>query len=151
MLKTGFSFLLLITPFCLLAQAFTPNPDWRFENFNSQNHFISRAVNNITMDKYGYVWTCSGGVERFDGYRTTEFSSFDQAKGGLRDNYTDIIADNDGRIWVSSAGLCYYDDAGGKFVYVEPGPGRTITYAYALSIQKDQIKFIVEQQKEAVA
>ncbi len=54
------------------------------------------------MDKYGYIWTSGIGIQRFDGYRTIDFNSFDQAKRALRDNYTDVIADNNGRIWINA-------------------------------------------------
>jgi len=135
MTRLGVFLLFLVIPFVALAQGFTPDPDWRFENFNSQNHFISREINAIAMDKNGYVWTASWGVQRFDGYRTLDFNSFDQSKDRLRDNGTDLTADSLGRIWISSSGLCYYDDASGKFIYVDSGPGRRINYvvgAYAL-------------------
>ncbi len=131
-------------PFALLAQSFTPDPDWRFENFNGQNHFINREISDLAMDKNGYIWTSSTGVQRFDGYRTVEFNSFDQLKGGLRDNYTGEIADNNGRIWVSSAGLCYYDDASGKFIYVNPDAKHNLTYIDAFCIQKNYLWFICE-------
>src|ERR1700740_3685932 len=100
MAKFGFGMLLVFSSFQLLAQEFIPNGDWRFENFNSQNHFISREILSLTTDKHGYLWTCSGGVQRFDGNRTVYFNSFDQGPRVLRDNYTSIIRDNDGRVWV---------------------------------------------------
>src|SRR5437879_2649831 len=98
MIKFKFVLLLLLLSLDLPAQVFTPNPDWRFESFNSQNHFISRGVADIAMDKHGYIWTCSDGVQRFDGYKTIDFNSFDRASG-LKGNYTSIQADNDGKIW----------------------------------------------------
>jgi ligand-binding sensor domain-containing protein len=121
-----------------------PNPDWRFENFNSQNHFISREINNLTIDKHGYLWACSRGVQRFDGYRTIDFNSFDQSNGGLKDNLTDIVTDSDGRVWISSAGLCYYDDASGKFIYVQPDPKHKITSIYCFCVQKNYLWFICD-------
>src|ERR1700733_688305 len=99
-----------IAPLHLFAQAFTPDPDWRFDNFNRQNHFVSRNINNLTIDKHGYIWVCSRGIQRFDGFRTIDYNSNDTSTGGLKNNYTDLISDNYGRIWVSSAGLCYYDE-----------------------------------------
>jgi len=121
-----------------------PTPDWRFENFNSQNHFISREMGGLTIDKFGYVWVCSSGVQRFDGYKTIDFNSFAQTEGALRDNYTDIITDNNGRVWVSSAGLCYYDDTSGKFIYAKPDPKYNITYAYAFFVQKKYLWFVCD-------
>jgi signal transduction histidine kinase/ligand-binding sensor domain-containing protein len=140
MIKFIFSLLISILPYCLFAQSFTPNPDWRFENFNSQNHFISRGIADIALDKHGYVWTCSGGVQRFDGYKTVDFNSFDP-KSGLKSNYTSIKADNTGRIWVCSVGICYYDDASGKFIYIKTDPKRNITSVNAYCLEKNNIWF----------
>lgn len=128
--------------FGLFAQSFAPNPDWRFENFNSQNHFISRGIADLTMDKHGYIWTCSDGVQRFDGYKTIDFNSFDQAKSGLRGNYTSIIADHNGRIWVCSLGICYYDDTRGKFIYLKPDSNRNNLNANSFCLQKNYLWFV---------
>ncbi|WP_252791192.1 sensor histidine kinase [Mucilaginibacter flavidus] len=125
----------------LLAQSFTPNPDWRFENFNSQNHFISRGIADIALDKHGYVWSCSGGVQRFDGYKTTDYNSFDQANSGLRGNYTSLKADNTGKIWVCSLGICNYDDASGKFIYIKTDPKHHIASVNSYCLQKNNLWF----------
>src|ERR1700722_8808477 len=93
------SLFLLFAPFNLFAQSITPDPDWRFDNFNRQNHFVSRNINNLTIDKHGYLWVCSRGIQRFDGFRTIDYNSLDPSTGGLKDNYTDLISDNNGRIW----------------------------------------------------
>ncbi len=135
---------MLLLPFNLLAQSFTPNPDWRFENFNNQNHFVSREIANLTIDKHGYVWTCSRGVQRFDGYKTVDFNSFNHSKGSLRDNYTNIITDDNGRVWVSSAGLCYYDDESGKFIYIGPDAKHPITFVNTFCIQKNYLWFVCD-------
>ena len=140
--KPGF-ILFLFLPFNLLAQL-TPNPDWRFENFNSQNHFISRDILTLTMDKHGYLWTCNRGVQRFDGNKTIEYNSLGQEKGALKGNYTEIITDNDGRVWISSLGLCYYDDDSGKFIYVQPDSKHLITYVQSFYIEKNYLWFVCD-------
>ncbi len=142
--RPGFILLLLLPPFNLLAQSFTPNPDWRFENFNSQNHFISLEISALTMDKNGYVWTSGRGLQKFDGYKTTKFDSFDQPKGGLRSNYTGVISDNTGRVWISAGGLCYYDEASGKFIYIQPDSKHNLTRIDAFFVRKNYLWFICE-------
>src|SRR5580698_4160837 len=82
--------LLLFLPFTVSAQSFAPSPDWRFDNFNSQNHFISREISSLTVDRFGYVWACSRGVQRFDGYQTVDFNSFEPGNKAIKDNYTDV-------------------------------------------------------------
>jgi ligand-binding sensor domain-containing protein/two-component sensor histidine kinase len=141
-MKFGFGILFFVLPFYALAQGFRPDADWRFENFNSQNHFISTSIFNMTMDKHGYMWTCSRGIQRFDGYKTVDFNSLRAGPGSLRSNYTDVAADSSGRVWVSAAGLCYYDDAGAKFVYVKPDPNHAIAYTQGFCFQKNYLWFV---------
>lgn len=136
--------LLALFPFYLLAQAFTPNPDWRFENFNSQNHFISNEIPGLAVDKRGYVWTSTGGLQRFDGYKTVEFNSANHEPGALRSNSTDITADRNGRVWINSSGLCYYDDASGKFIYVQSDAKHPITTSQGFCFQKNNLWFICD-------
>jgi|GEM_PF-2498716 len=144
MAKFAFGILLVLSSFHLLAQGFIPNGDWRFENFNSQNHFISREILTLTTDEHGYLWTSSSGVQRFDGNRTVYFNSFDPGTGAIRDNYTSVISDNDGRIWVTSEGLCYYDEMSGRFVYVQPDVKHPVKAVNALFVQKNYIWFVCE-------
>ncbi len=144
MVKFGIGLLLLLLPVDLLAQAFAPNPDWRFENFNSQNHFISREISELTIDKYGYVWTCSRGIQRFDGYRTIDFNSLNKTSGALRSNYADVATDSTGRVWISSGGLCFYDDLSGKFIYVNPDANHHITYTQGFCFQKNYLWFVCD-------
>jgi ligand-binding sensor domain-containing protein/two-component sensor histidine kinase len=128
----------------LMGQSFAPRADWRFDNFTSQNHFTSRQIINITFDKQGYLWVAGHGVQRFDGVKTLDFNSVSADNGGLKDNYTDLIADTSGRIWVSSLGLAYFDNAQNQFVYVHPKPKSKFDYAYALllSQKKDYLWFV---------
>ncbi|MEP6613749.1 MAG: hypothetical protein ABJA76_17730, partial [Mucilaginibacter sp.] len=126
------------------AQFFTPDPDWRFENFNSQNHFITRQVLGVALDKQGYIWTCGLGVQKFDGIKTVQFNSFNRTVHSLKENYVpQIIADNSGRIWASSGGLCYYDNVGDKFIYVQPSDKKLkIDYAFGFYLQGNYLWFV---------
>jgi ligand-binding sensor domain-containing protein/two-component sensor histidine kinase len=144
MMRFGLTFFLFFSPFILLGQVFTPNPDWRFENFNSQNHFVNREISDLTVDKHGYVWTSANGLERFDGYKTKEFGRFAKSKDGLRSMFTGVLADSAGRIWVGSAGLCYYNDANGKFVYIKPDPRHNFNDFAACCVEKNAIWFVCE-------
>lgn len=134
--------LLMVLPFMVNAQTFTPDPDWRFENFNNLNHFINRNIYNLTVDDDGYLWTASTGVQRFDGLQLVEYNSLSNAAGALKDNYTDVISDDSGRVWVSSVGLCYFDKATDKFIYVQPDSTHKLKYAYNFAIQKNTLWFI---------
>ncbi|ASU32554.1 sensor histidine kinase [Mucilaginibacter xinganensis] len=137
--------LLLVLPLIVRSQSLTPAPDVRFENFNSQNHFTSRQILSIAVDKRGYVWTSGAGVQRFDGYKTVQFSSFNTTVHTIKDSYAHIIADNDGRIWASSGGLSYYDDDSDSFVYIQPGGKKApFIFAHALSVNGDYLWFVCD-------
>lgn len=143
MRRSVFIFLFLF-PLCLSAQNAATSSDWRFENFNNQNHFVSLPIESIITDKYGYVWTGGVGVQRFDGYHTLSFNRFDHTNGALRDNATNLTIDNTGRIWVTSAGLCYYDDARSKFVYIGSDKAHPISNVFSLCQRGDNLWFVCE-------
>ena len=84
---------LMFIPVHVLGQSFTPDPDWRFENFNNQNHFTNAPVSQLVVDKKGYVWTCGTGLRRFDGNNTIDFGGSEHFKYGLRGNYPGLVQD----------------------------------------------------------
>jgi signal transduction histidine kinase/ligand-binding sensor domain-containing protein len=136
--------LLISIPFKLFAQSFTPDPDWRFENFNSQNHFSSGPVSQMVIDKKGYIWASSTSLQRFDGNHTIYFGRDNQSNTGLRGNYSGLVCDNNGDVWITCYGLCRYDEASGKFVYVKTDPKHNFRDAESFSIRGDYIWFICE-------
>jgi len=137
--------LAICIPRCVSGQSFAPDPDWRFENFDSQNHFISRYVQNLTVDKSGYVWACDKGIGRFDGFRTIQYNSFTGGSGSLKNNYAaDIVVDQFDKIWISSGGLCYYDALNDEFNYVQPDAKHLITFAYGFALQKNYLWFVCD-------
>ncbi|HEY8929403.1 MAG TPA: triple tyrosine motif-containing protein [Mucilaginibacter sp.] len=144
MTKFCFALLLLLFPACIFAQVLTPNPDWRFENFNGQNHFTSYGITNVIMDKFGYIWTCGDGVQRFDGYRTVNYNALNHTAGALRGNYTDVATDKYGQLWVSSLGIARYEYRSGKFIYIDPDKAHKITDVNAVLPQNNYLWFICE-------
>jgi len=134
----------LLLPLFTTAQSFTPNPDWRFESFNSQNHFVGGEIHSIAMDKYGYLWTCSRGVQRFDGYHTVDYNSFLTGNNAIRSNAVNIIADDYGRIWAGSGGLCYYDYTLNKFVYITAGATHDFKDVNSLLVYQNRLWFVCE-------
>jgi signal transduction histidine kinase/ligand-binding sensor domain-containing protein len=132
----------LAFPACLIAQSFNPDPDWRFENFNNLNHFSNKLVQNVAIDKSGYVWTSGEGIQRFDGFKTVDYNAINPNNAGLRNNYTDVLADDNGRIWISGGGLAYYDDAKARFIYLQLPGMPPINYAYAWALQKNELWFV---------
>jgi len=118
--------------------------DWRFNNFNGDNHFLSINIYNIAFDKHGFVWTTGNGVAKFDGYKTIFYNKNNNRTAGFKTNYTDPIAvDFKGRIWVGSdGGLCYFDEVNEKFKYVAVDSLHPISYAYAFLLKGEKLWFV---------
>ncbi|HYV93395.1 MAG TPA: two-component regulator propeller domain-containing protein [Chitinophagales bacterium] len=83
-----------------------------FEHFTSENGISSDRVEDITQDKFGFLWIATtDGLNRFDG------RSFTVYHHDVRDSFSipdDVInslcADSSGRVWAATnGGLCYYD------------------------------------------
>ena len=131
-------------PSHLFGQSFTPDPDWRFENFNNQNHFANAPVAQLAVDRKGYVWTCGTGLRRFDGINTIDFGGIEHTKYGLRGNYPGIFRDNAGNVWVTCRGICRYDDVTNRFIYVKADPKRNFTDAESFCTQSYNLWFVTE-------
>lgn len=155
-LKPGFSFILKkrFIPhllFCLIclqlcsasAQPFQPQEDWRFDNFNSRNHFITISVENLCIDPHGYLWASTDGVSKFDGFRTIRYNSYRNASAGFKYTYApSIVTDKYGRVWFgTNGGICYYDDIHDRFNYLTKDARHPITYAYAFALQNNYLWF----------
>src|ERR1700722_13088424 len=134
----------LCIPCKVFAQSFTPDPDWRFDNFNSQNHFSSAPVAELVVDKKGYVWASGTSLGRFDGNRTTYFSQETYSNAGLRGSSPGLVCDGKGNVWITCYGLCRYDEAGGKFVYVKNDPGHDFHNAESFCPRDNYLWFICE-------
>jgi len=136
--------LLIFIPCGLFGQSFVPDPDWRFDNFNSQNHFTSAPVAELAVDKKGYVWASGTSLARFDGNHTNYFTHDTHSNAGLRGNYPGVVCDGNGNVWISCYGLCRYDEAGGKFVYVKNDPKHNFRNAESFCPQGNYLWFICE-------
>jgi ligand-binding sensor domain-containing protein len=125
------------------AQALHLTADLRFDNFNNSNHFVNTYVEHALADSKGYIWACSNGVYRFDGIKTTHFSSFEKKRHHLKNDYTaGLLEDEQGRLWLaSSGGLSYYDPAKDAFIYLHIDARRRVSYAFGLSKRKNEIWF----------
>jgi len=135
---------MVCSPCNLFGQSFVPDPDWRFDNFNSQNHFTSGPITELVVDKKGYVWTTGTGLERFDGNHTNYFSRDNHSNGGLRSNYPGVVCDGNGNVWITCDGLCRYDEATGKFVYVKTDPKHNFHSAESFCARGDELWFVCE-------
>lgn len=142
MLK-NLSFVFILLPLNLLAQAFTLTADLHFQNFNKQSNYINQYIIDMIVDKSGYVWTCGSGVQRFDGFKTIEYNKFSPSNAPLRIAYSgNLLADRSGRVWVGSGGLCFFDQSINGFRYIDPDPKHILSYAYAFNLQKNYLWFV---------
>lgn len=84
----------------------------------------SSTISCITQDHYGFIWVgTENGLNRFDGYRFTNYLSDAAAENTLNDNeVTCLFNDDDHRMWIgSNKGLSRYEYKNNSFVrYVFP-------------------------------
>ena len=75
-------FIYLIIAFCfstnldLFSQDLKDNSQYEFEKYGVEQGTAMNACNTVYQDKLGYIWIGSqSGMDRFDGYEFTNFSS----------------------------------------------------------------------------
>lgn len=81
----------------------------KIERFVSEQGFFQNTVNDITSDKYGYLWIATpNGLVKYDNYDFKyNYHNVDDSST-IPDNYIKhLLCDVKGNIWVSTRqGLC---------------------------------------------
>lgn len=87
----------------------------------------SSLINCITQDKYGFIWVGTEyGLNKFDGYRFTNFLHDDNDTASVNDNIiSSFLVDKKGNLWIGSAkGLMKYDYQNSNFKHYRFADGR---------------------------
>ncbi|MBS1798001.1 MAG: hypothetical protein JSS81_29545 [Acidobacteria bacterium] len=88
---------------------------YRFDSWTTENGLPQNSVYALAQTPDGYLWmTTLDGLVRFDGIRFTVFNKMNSP--GLPSNrFTNLLADSDGTVWISTEenGLVRYQ--GGEF------------------------------------
>ena len=113
-------FFLLLT--CISGSAqFRNDYNFQFKQYSAADGLADNAVIKCVKDKHGFLWIATlNGISRFDGSTFKNYSPQDAAGSGLRSGWTsDILIDEQQQLWVSTeGGVCYYDEASDKFIYI---------------------------------
>lgn len=89
-------------------------PSQKIETFVSEQGFFQNSVNDITTDKYGFLWVATpNGLVRYDGYafEYVYHNAFDSTS--IPDNYiSQLLKDDNGNLWINTRhGLCFYESS----------------------------------------
>jgi ligand-binding sensor domain-containing protein/serine phosphatase RsbU (regulator of sigma subunit) len=95
----------LLLTFLQFVNLFSQN--YNFSNYSVANGLIQSTINEITQDKFGYVWLATnGGLSRFNG---KDFKNFTK-ENGLPSNKINCILEFENTLWIGTEkGLILYD------------------------------------------
>jgi ligand-binding sensor domain-containing protein/signal transduction histidine kinase len=124
--KAIFALIILnILSFCIpgntYSMAIDANPlrtQINFDHLTTSNGLSHSTVNSIIQDQYGFMWFGTGdGVDKYDGYSFTHYSSNILNDNSLSNVYINVLyEDSDGYIWIgTNNGLNCYDRKADKF------------------------------------
>lgn len=92
---------------CIVALITSPvnAQQYQFKTYSYNNGLSSYNAGKVIQDKYGFIWvTTQEGLNRFDGRGFLTVKKDPASQQGLAENYvTDVVEDNNGRLWVSTA------------------------------------------------
>ncbi len=102
------SLLLLLLGFFLTPQAaLGVGPrDYAFQISPATFELSQQSVRKVFQDSRGFIWVLTQeGLNRFDGYGVTQFSSAREVTTALsHQSTTDIVESSDGAVWISTSG-----------------------------------------------
>ncbi len=106
----------------LLSTAqFTHSFNYTFKNYTTLQGLADNVVVKMVKDKNGFLWIAThNGLSKFDGLKFKNYTHIPTDTTSLRSIWiSDLLIDEQKTLWVSTEwGLCYYDAAKDKFVYI---------------------------------
>jgi len=109
--------------------------------FYTSENLLSSRITCISQDADGYLWVGTDcGLNRFDGYRFTEYVYQHHGKGSIKSNFiTCMFSSSDGTFWVgTSKGLMRYDREHDQFVNIPTDDGENPHIASYIFTGKNQ-------------
>lgn len=93
-----------------------------FENFNTENGLLNNKIHGIYRDTEGFTWIATaGGLQKFDGYRFTNFIHSQSDTSSIVDNNIRMVFEGEeGKIWIGTGGggFVKYDKTINRFEQV---------------------------------
>ncbi|MBC7902126.1 MAG: hypothetical protein H7Y27_01825 [Gemmatimonadaceae bacterium] len=92
-----------------------------FTSFKKNTGLLSNKVFQVVQDKKGYVWIgTDNGLQRYDGYRFTNFRHITGDSLGIPDDLISLLyVDQKGRLWITSGRkLGIFDPSTARFTNV---------------------------------
>jgi ligand-binding sensor domain-containing protein/anti-sigma regulatory factor (Ser/Thr protein kinase) len=94
---------------------------FKFKNYTTLNGMADNVVVKTVKDKNGFLWIAThNGISRFDGLEFKNYSHNPTDSTTLRSIWiSDLLIDEQQTLWASTEwGLCYYEVAKDKFIYI---------------------------------
>lgn len=101
--KYLFTVFFLLTTLGLFSQDLKDNSKYEFKKYGVEQGTAMNASNYVYQDKLGYIWIGSqSGLDRFDGYEFTNFSSIISDPSSTNLEWVNAITeDSKGNIWAT--------------------------------------------------
>ena len=97
---------------------YAQNINYSVDQYGIKEGLTQNTVNTVYQDRYGYIWVgTQDGLNKFDGYRFTQYRKDPNNKFSLLDNFIiRIIGSKDSGLWiVSNDGLNKYNPKSNSF------------------------------------
>lgn len=116
-----------------------------FEHITIKDGLSQNYITNIHEDAKGFIWIgTKNGLNKYDGYKVTEYNHSLNVINSLCSNYIEVIyRDSQGRLWIGTDnGLCMYRQGSDDFESVDfsSSPNNSAGNRHILSLYEDQGK-----------
>lgn len=116
-----------------------------FEHITIKDGLSQNYVTTIHEDAKGFIWIgTKNGLNKYDGYKVTEYDHSPNATNSLCSNYIEVIyRDSQGKLWVGTDnGLCVYRQGSDDFESVDfsSSPHNSAENRHILSLYEDRGK-----------
>jgi ligand-binding sensor domain-containing protein len=143
--------ILLIFFYCncnaILAQN-TSAYNFKFKNHTTLNGMADNVVVKTVKDTNGFLWIAThNGISRFDGLHFKNYTHNPTDTNSLRSIWiSDLVIDEQQTLWVSTEwGLCYYQTAKDRFVYINNRANMQLVYKMPLCKDDNHVLWIAAE------
>src|SRR6187402_1747893 len=98
-----------------------------YETITTAQGLSQGLINDMIQDREGFIWIATkGGLNRYDGYSFTIFTTDPQDSGSISSNaVSTLMEDSKGRLWIGTydGGVNIYDKKTGRFLRIVQASG----------------------------
>lgn len=145
--RTMFRICQLLSPCLILLLVSETFPQYRIENWSTEQGLPYKTVRSVWQTRDGYLWAAtSDGLARFDGVRFTVFNTANSP--GLKSNRLTSLAETvDGSLWISGEDEGLFRFYGGKFNLLSTADGLPSDAVYSIYADKKANRLTILTQR----